>query len=260
MAQAMDATADLLTLHQFQASHYNEKIRWALAFKGLAHERISYLPGPHARTIRRLSGGPTTTPLLQHAGGFVSGSAAIIDFLEQQHPDPALYPADPELRAQALALQARWDEQVGPAVRTVVFSVFVDEPGYLCATFARGKPALKRAGYRALLPLAIPLIRKVNGVYPDTIEQSLQQVDETLKELAGAVERSPYLIGDTFSVADLTAASLLAPLANPDHPDMKRIEPIPPRLTHLLARWDKHPALTWVRHLYARHRAASATA
>lgn len=244
----------MLTLHQFQASHYNEKARWALAFKGLPHDRVSYLPGPHARTIARLSGGPTTTPLLQHAGGFVSGSAAIIDYLENEHPEPALYPADPQQRANALALEARWDDEVGPAVRTAVFSVFIDEPGYLCATFARGKPMLKRIGYRALLPLAVPLIRKANGVFPDNVTRSLRRVDETLDELATAVERSPYLAADHFSVADLTAASLLAPLANPDHPDMKRVEPIPAPIAGLLERWDAHPAMAWVRGIYAQHR------
>ena len=36
-----------VTLHQFRYSHFNEKVRWALDFKGIAHERVSELPGPH---------------------------------------------------------------------------------------------------------------------------------------------------------------------------------------------------------------------
>ena len=31
-----------ITLHQFLYSHFNEKARWALAFKGVPHERRSY--------------------------------------------------------------------------------------------------------------------------------------------------------------------------------------------------------------------------
>ena len=37
-------------LWQFTASHYNEKARWALDWKGVAHVRQSLLPGPHALT------------------------------------------------------------------------------------------------------------------------------------------------------------------------------------------------------------------
>jgi len=52
-----------LELHQFPYSPFNEKVRWALAFKGLEHRRINYMPGPHMRSIRKLSG-QTTTPVL----------------------------------------------------------------------------------------------------------------------------------------------------------------------------------------------------
>lgn len=243
-----------LILHQFLASHYNEKVRWALAWKGLDHRRVTHLPGPHARAIKRLSGGPTTTPLLQHGEGCVSGSAAIIDFLETRRPEPALYPDEPALRQAALARQAHWDTHVGPAVRTAVFSVFVGQPGYLAATFAAGRPWYQRAGYRALLPFALPLIRKANGVFPENVERAMQTVQETLDELANATSSAPYLVGGAFSVADLTAASLLAPLANPAHPDMRRVTPMPEPIAQLLGRWHGHPALQWVHRMYAEHR------
>jgi glutathione S-transferase len=56
-----------VVLHQFVASHYNEKARWALDWKGVAHRRITYFPGPHALAMRRLSG-QTATPVLVEGG------------------------------------------------------------------------------------------------------------------------------------------------------------------------------------------------
>lgn len=245
----------MLTLHQFERSHFNDKVRWALDYKQIPHKRVSYLPGPHVPQIRRRSGGPTTTPLLQHADGFLSGSVAIIDWLEAEHPHPALYPTDPATRTRALDIQSHFDAVVGPATRTAVFSVFIHEPGYLCRTFAASRSALTRLAYRASLPLAMPLIRKGNRVYPDNIARSMEVCRSTLDQLAGDVEATGYLVGDEFSIADLTAAALLAPLANVSHPDMRRPEPVPDSLSIFLEEWQAHPAIDWVNQMYARHRA-----
>jgi glutathione S-transferase len=36
----------MITLYQFQFSHYCEKARWALDYKGLAYAPKNLLPGP----------------------------------------------------------------------------------------------------------------------------------------------------------------------------------------------------------------------
>ncbi|MDA1077208.1 MAG: glutathione S-transferase N-terminal domain-containing protein [Proteobacteria bacterium] len=102
----------MITLHQFEFSHFNDKARWALTWKGLEHKRISYLPGPHMPAIRRLSG-QNQTPVLSLDDEVIAGSASIIDRLEQLHPEPALYPQDPQQRKAALDWQQRYDETVG---------------------------------------------------------------------------------------------------------------------------------------------------
>lgn len=244
----------MLTLHQFPFSHFNEKARWALDFKGIPHERVNYLPGPHAGTIKRLSGGPTTTPLLETEDGYISGSAEIIDYLERHFEEPSLYPDDSVLHEDALRVQQRFDAEVGPATRTAAFSIFINEPAYLCQTFASGKPLLKRIGYRAMLPMVKPLIRKANGVTPDNIERSFQMVRETLDDVAERTHGSGFMVGDAFSVADLTAASLLAPLADLEHPDMKRPDPMPRAFAEFLGEWRGHDAIAWVKEMYRRFR------
>ncbi len=246
-------TAPALVLHMFQASHYNEKARWALDWKGLVHERRAYLPGPHIPAIRRLSG-QTATPVLEIDGRVVAGSARIVAELERVWPEPALLPEEPAQRERALALEREVDDEVGPAVRTVIFAAMLDEPDFLCAVFARSQPGWKRAVYRALLPLAKPMIAKANGVVPGNVERATARTERALEDTARRVGAAGQLVGERFSVADLATAALLAPLADVDHPDMALPRPRPEPVARALARWERHPALQWVREQYAKHR------
>jgi glutathione S-transferase len=246
-------SANDLVLHMFPASHFNEKARWALDWKGLPHERVSYLPGPHAPLIKRLSG-QAQTPVLVLNGRVIAGSARIIDELERGFPARPLYPADAVARERALEIQRRFDDEVGPAVRTAVFSVLIHEPGYLSAMFARTQPLLKRVFFRASLPLVKPLIAKGNGVNAANVERSLARTQQALEETARMIGPSGQIIGNAFSVADLAVASLLAPLVDVAHPDMARPLPVPPRMAEFYARFEKHPAVQWVRAQYTKHR------
>jgi glutathione S-transferase len=246
-----------VVLHQFQGSHYNEKVRWALDWKGVAHVRASYLPGPHVVPIRRLSG-QTATPVLLLDRQVVAGSAGILEALERRFPARPLLPADPALRQRALAIQRHFDEEVGPAARTAIFSVLLDEPDYLCRIFARGKPALVRSGYRASLPLVRPLVARANGVTGAAqVERAFERTRQALDFVAKEVGASGQLVGDAFTLADLAGAALLAILTDPPHPDMAFPKPVPERVAAFHARWASHPTTRWVLEQYARHRPPS---
>ncbi|MDP6814619.1 MAG: hypothetical protein QF582_15500, partial [Alphaproteobacteria bacterium] len=67
-----------------------------------------------------------------------------------------------------------------------------------------------------------------------------------------------YLVGDRFSVADLAAAALLAPSANPPNSPMSRPEPMPAGATAWVERWADHPGVAWVRQRYLDDRPPSA--
>ena len=89
---------------------------------------------------------------------------------------------------------------------------------------------------------------------PENVKRAFNITEQTLDEIANQVTSTGYLCGDTFSIADLTAASLLAPLVSVDHTDMARPQPIPDALVAFYQRWADHPALDWVRNQYAQHR------
>lgn len=244
-----------IVLHQFRASHFNDKVRWALAWKGLKHKRISYLPGLHARPMQEMSG-QRQTPVLVIDGKAIAGTSAIIAALEALKPAPPLYPADAALRAQALAIEKRFDDDIGPATRSIVFGVLVDELDYMVRLFGHGEKWLKRFIYRRAVPRAVPMVRRLNGVNSANIARSEKLVAEALDWIAAETKAKPYLVGDAFSVADLAAAALMSPLCVLDHPDMCPRPPVPKAMADLHARYADHPGMKWVQARYRDNRPA----
>lgn len=244
-----------VVLHQFPFSHYNEKARWALDWKGIAHQRISHLPGPHMAAMRKLSG-QTSTPVLVIDGETIAGSDLILAALDERFPDsPALLPPDPAQREAALAVQSRFDRDVGPAVRTLGYSVMLPEGGYVRDLFAKPHPLPKRLFYRLIFPTVSARIAKFYRAYDrDFVSTCSAVVSEAFDYVADESRDSGFIVGDQFSLADLTCAALLAPLVALDHPDMVRPQPVPATIAALSQQFANHPGADWVRMTYTRHR------
>src|SRR5439155_3389452 len=76
------------TLWQIEISHFSEKVRWALAHKGVEHERRAPTPGAHMVVALWLTRGRHKTfPVLQLDGRTIGDSTAIIAALERRYPD-----------------------------------------------------------------------------------------------------------------------------------------------------------------------------
>ena len=69
------------------------------------------------------------------------------------------------------------------------------------------------------------MIATGNGVTPDNIARCRELVAAKLDEIAEQAAATGYLVGNSFSVADLTAAALRAPIASVEHVDMERPNP-----------------------------------
>lgn len=245
-----------IELHQFSHSHYNEKVRWALDYKGVRHVRINYLPGPHVLQLRRLTG-QNEVPVLRLDGRILTGSAAILDAIEQRFPAPALYPADPALRDAALSVQARLDAELGPEIRRAVFANFLDDKSFVVRTFASEKPKWKRKLYKAALPVIRIAMRNAMNITPETGRRAKERVDVLLDFIAESTAGTGYFVGGEFTVADLTAAALLGPAILVDHPDMKQAANPPRAFAALCAEWAAHPAMQWGQRIWRDHRPPS---
>jgi glutathione S-transferase len=154
----------MIELLQFRHSPYNEKVRWALDLKRLPHRRRSLLPGPHMGVVKKLTGRTQTPVLRLDDGSVIAGSSLILDWLEQQHPEPRLMPDDAAQHEQVLAIQRRFDEDITPRIRRAVLDALLRRPRYFAAVFGEAETPLKQRLYSLIVPLAAPLVRKGNGI------------------------------------------------------------------------------------------------
>lgn len=242
-------------------SHYNEKVRWALDYKRVPHVRRAVLPGPHGLVAFALTrGAGRRLPILQLDGRAIEDSTAIIAALEAYRPDPPLYPEDPADRARALALEDFFDEGLGPAMRAFAFHHTLQDPDLAVRALVPGAGAARRRRVlRAILPAVQSFVRRDYDASAEAMDGALATIRAAMDRVEEETARSGYLVGDRFTVADLTAATLFTPvLAPPQRPHAPRR--LPPRVMELSEELAAREGGAWVFEMYARHRGAPAAA
>jgi len=247
------------TLIQLDISHYSEKIRWALDHKQVPHVRRSPLPGSHMPIAFVLTRGESITlPLLMMDGRAIADSTAIIAALEERYPEPPLYPADPEQRRRALELEDFFDEELGPHARLLPFHELSNEPAMFAEVAAAAVPGPlgKAKGPVGLYARAYTGLRfgvrdeEAAAVAREKIVAALDRLEAELEANGGG----EFLVGESFSVADLTAASLFYPVVGPDEGPLPADSPTPPRLEAFRNEIEQRPGYLWVEETFRRHR------
>lgn len=97
-----------MKLHHFFRSGTSHRLRIALNLKGLAveHVPVDLRREEHLGEAYRAVNPQMLVPALEHAGQTFIQSPAIIEWLEERHPEPPLLPAGADARAQVRALAA----------------------------------------------------------------------------------------------------------------------------------------------------------
>ena len=192
---------------------------------------------------------------MQDGSQAVGDSTAIALYLEQRYPQRPLLPAESGARQRVLELEAYFDE-LGEHVRRCVWSLAVDTPEVSSIFFgfqgySRGRQRL--AAYTR--PFLRQMIRRTFDVYAQPVAASWQAVAAGLARLEAllAGDAGRYLDGVAFGLADLTAASMLAPLLGPANSPWAEAR-LPPVGLEQRQALRQTLAGRWVMGLYERHR------
>jgi maleylacetoacetate isomerase len=89
-----------LALYTHHRNSAGERVRIALNLKGVAYDYVSAVALGDRYAQLNPQG---LMPALEVDGRIIAQSGAILDYLEETHPDPPLLPSDPVTRAQARA-------------------------------------------------------------------------------------------------------------------------------------------------------------
>ena len=95
-----------MQLFTFFRSSAAYRVRIALNFKGIAYESVpvDLRPGEHHRPEYLARNPQGLVPALADDGAVIGQSLAIIEYLEETHPEPPLLPREPRHRAQVRAM------------------------------------------------------------------------------------------------------------------------------------------------------------
>jgi glutathione S-transferase len=249
------------TLWQIDVSHFSEKARWALDWKGIEHRRHSPVPGAHMVVALWLTrGAHYTFPVLSIDGRNVGDSTAIIAALEERYPDPPLYPADIAERRRALELEEFFDEELGPYIRQLAWYEFGNDPERFAELMKQTAPApLAKFGRPTAAYARLYTTLRFRAGDAEEAERGRVKVLAALDRLEEELGDGDYLVGAHFSVADLTAASLFYPLAQPDEGPLRSDSPSAKGFEAFREPLEQRRGLVWVKEMFRRHRKPAMT-
>jgi glutathione S-transferase len=216
-------------LYQFPISHYCEKIRWAMDYKGLDYKLKNLFPGLHLRTTKKIAA-KTYLPILIDQGEQVQNSHVILNYLDEQYPDKPLSPKDPELLGKALEWEKYCDVEIGVHVRRFGYHYLLAEPKTVIPFFTQGGPWWGPLFFKLFFSKIEPIMRKVMSIDEAGADKSEVRIQQAIDKLYAEYQQHDFLVGDQFSRADLAAAALLAPLIMPQGYGLEWPETMPEKL------------------------------
>ena len=249
--------AAVLRLITIPISHYCEKARWALERAGIAYREEPHLQGIHQVVARRASGGHTV-PVLITPDGVLAESEQILAWVDERVPiEHRLYPGEPRERAEVERLCRRFDSELGPKGRRLMYVHMFRERRLMLRFNNAGVPRWEDRAVR----LGWPLVRRYAewhlgirpGVEVDDEATVWRELDFVADLLA---DGRPYLCGERFGAADLTFAALSAAVIVPPVYGTPLPQPdvLPASTAALVERVREHPAGRYAMRLVETHR------
>lgn len=243
-----------IKLYEFPMSHYCEKIRWALEYKHLPYERKLLLPVLHMPVMMALTR-QTQVPVLECDGERIVNSSTILAFIEEQFPESApLYPPSIDEQKLALELCAMIDKEIGPHVRRIAYFFALSDKAFMQELLSLEQPFVNRKILTASLPVITRVMRKGMGINDDGYQKSLARLNTALVKIDALLKPSGYLVADRFTLADLTAAALLAPIVQPQNSFYALPTKIPDAFKAFHESYRQRPFFGWVEEIYRKHR------
>lgn len=224
-------------LYVIPGSHACRSAMLMLEYKGLPYKRVDFVPLTHPILARlhgfdaggqtRSAGGKRTfgirlgdrlgtVPALAANGHRISTNHGIARFLDEHHPEPPLFPADPERRAKVEEVERWANEKLQMEARRIPGAAAVRDPAIARAAGdgRMGHLLYKRESVRrVMIPWILSRVFRSNPARDDDL---LAELAEMLDRIDGYI-RDGVLNGPELNAADfMVAPSLALILYRPD--------------------------------------------
>jgi glutathione S-transferase len=247
----------VLRLITIPISHYCEKARWALERAGMPYREERHVQGIH-QVVAKRAGGGVTVPVLVTPERAIGESHEILDWVDRRTPpEHRLFPEEPGARREVDRLCRRFDEELGPTGRRLMYVHMLAQRKLALRFNNTGVPAWEDRTIRYGWPLIARFIRRELGIHPgieiDDEAAVWRELDHVAELLA---DGRSYLCGERFGAADLTFAALSAPMLVPPEYGVPLPQPdvLSRPLAALVKRAREHPAGRYALSLFAEQR------
>lgn len=215
----------MLELYQFEMSHYCEKVRLILDYKGLEYRKIEVTPGIGQIDVFRLSG-QRQVPVLKDGSRVIADSTAIAKYLDEQYPDRRIIPVDPKQRALALVLEEWADEVLGLNGRKALVAAFSESQSFRTSILPTSTPPLLKNLVGAVPGEILNALAAGVGATSEGVRNTKDALKQDLDSLSALLLNQPYLVADQPTLADFAVAGITMYIKFPDGPYLD----IPPDL------------------------------
>ncbi|MBW4488586.1 MAG: glutathione S-transferase [Trichocoleus desertorum ATA4-8-CV12] len=246
-----------LRLITIPVSHYCEKARWALD-----RLQVDYVEERHAPLFSRLAtwqlGAGAKVPVLVTQTEVVADSTQILQYVDQVFAlEHKLYPSDPDLRREVEELEELFDARLGVALRCWVYFHLLPRSDLTLPVWCEGTPTLERRLTPVLFPLTRQLIAKALNVTAESEATAFSETKHIFEMVSQRLsDGRRYLVGNTFTAADLTFAALAAPVLMPKEygVTLPEFEELPPGMAVRVAELQAMPATAYALRLFQEER------
>lgn len=233
-------------------SHYCEKVRWALTKLKLPYIEEPHMPPFHLLATGRVGG--KLTPVMITETGALTDSTDILRSLDKIVPDNAkLYPTNFESRQQVEELEDLFDEQLGPATRRWAYFYVMNDSKFMQRGWCYGVPFVEGILFPVVFPIVRSIVRQKLNITQESASQAYEQIKSIFEQVSELLaDGRTYLVGNSFSAADLTFAALAAPAVRPPEHPMTRasLEELPSKMVSEIKEFRETPAGAFALRLY----------
>ncbi|MBD1913948.1 MULTISPECIES: glutathione S-transferase family protein [unclassified Leptolyngbya] len=249
----------MLELYQFELSHYCEKIRLILDYKGLPYRKVEVTPGIGQLEVFRMSG-QRQVPVLKDGSEVIADSTAIAEYLERKYPDRPIIPTEPKLRGLTILMEQWADESVGLNARKCMLGAMGKDVSFRQAFLPKETPDLLKTVLGSVPNEVFGVLGLGAGLSPDASKTALDAMKRDLTALCFILDQQPFLVTDHPTLADFAVAALTMYVKFPsgdylDLPDGLKGKGVP----GIADVGTFEPFFKWRDSLYASVRKASAT-
>lgn len=173
-------------IYVLPGSHPCEAVMAAARYKGVPFKKVNLIPVQHKLQLK-LTMGTTTVPAMKCDGEKLGDSLSIMRTLESVAPEPAIFPADPDLRTR-VEQAAKWsDGDFQDIGRRLLWSQIKRSPDQMMS-FAQGE--------KMPIPMSIskPLLGPVAKIASSYNKATDENVRADLAKLPGLLDKIDQMI------------------------------------------------------------------